>query len=47
MKVEGYLCNIDELDIGFHMNYGQDENGEFHSVTIGLLIFAISFYRYL
>lgn len=47
MKVEGNFCDIDELTIGFMMAYGEDDNGQFHMITIGLLIFEINFIRYI
>ena len=47
MKIEGHILAIDELCLGFYMAYGGDEDGEFHMLTIGLLIFQVSFYRYL
>lgn len=47
MKVEGNFCGIDELSLGFHMSYGEDEIGSFHMVSIGLLIFEVSIIRYL
>ena len=47
MKIEGNFCDIDELTIGLMMAYGEDENGQFHMTTIGLLIFEINFIRYI
>lgn len=47
MKIEGSFCGIDELSLGFHLCYGEDEIGSFHMVSIGLLIFEISIIRYL
>jgi hypothetical protein len=47
MKVEGYLLGIDELMLGFSMNYGHDENGDCHIISFGLLIFQLDFVRYL
>ncbi len=44
--IEGVFNGPDEMDIGFHMYYGSDENGDFHAMTLGLLFFSITFYRY-
>lgn len=47
MKIEGYFCGLDEIDFGFHMNYGEDEQGACHIITIGLFVFAIDIIRYI
>ena len=47
MMVEGNWCAIDELSLGFFMAYGNDDNGDFHMLSIGLLIFEIRFIRYI
>jgi len=47
MKIEANFCDVDELTLGLFMAYGEDEDGSFHMVTIGLLIFEINFIRYL
>ena len=47
MKIEGNWCGIDELTLGLFMAYGNDEHGDFHMTTIGLLIFEIYFIRYM
>jgi len=47
MKIEGNFCAIDELTLGLMMSYGEDENGEFHMTTIGLLIFEINIIKYI
>lgn len=46
MQVEAHFLNIDELFLGFDMYYGADENGEFHCVAFGILIFQLAFYTY-
>jgi hypothetical protein len=45
-RIEGNLCDVDELSLGFHMFYGADEHGEFHCVSFGLLIFEFSILNY-
>ena len=47
MKIEGNFCGIDELTIGLMMAYREDENGQFHIMTIGLLIFEVNFIKYI
>lgn len=47
MKIEGHFCAIDELSLGFNMNYGEDENGAFHMISIGFILFELSIIRYL
>ena len=47
MKIEGCFLGLGELSLGFHMAYGEDEYGQFHMLEIGLLIFSITFYKYL
>jgi len=47
MKIEGNLLQPDEIEIGLFMAYGEDDKGTFHMVTIGFIIFSISFIRYL
>lgn len=46
LKIEGHICNIDELSLGIFMAYGEDEFGVFHSIHLGLLLIEISFYLY-
>lgn len=47
MKVEVYMCALDELNLGFNMNYGEDENGLFHMLSLGFLIFEVNIMRYI
>ena len=45
MKIEGSINNIDEIDIGLSMYYGEDElSKKFHAIQIGFLIFTVVFY---
>ena len=46
MRVEGRWCDLDELSLGFSMDYGEDDFGSFHLLEVGLLIFRRSFYKY-
>lgn len=44
MTVEFYVLNLDELQLGFSMNHGEDEMGnQIHMTTLGFLIFSINF----
>ena len=47
MKVEFTVCDIDELSLGFHFEKGQDEDGQFHGLFIGFLVFELSILRYI
>jgi hypothetical protein len=47
MKIEGNFLQPDEIEIGLFMAYGEDEIGQFHMVTIGFIIFSISFIKYI
>ena len=47
MKIEGYVNGLDELNLGFSMYYGEDEDGAFHCLQLGFLIFTICLYKYL
>lgn len=45
--IEANINNIDEIDLGLSMYYGQDENGDdFHAVQLGFLIVTIIYYNY-
>lgn len=46
MKIEGNWCALDEITLGFFMSYGVDDHGDFHMITIGLLVFEINFIKY-
>lgn len=47
MKVEfNALSDISEFSLGLFMAYGEDEFGEFHMTTIGLLLFEINLFKY-
>ena len=46
MKIEVHGCNYDEISFGIFMSYGEDENGQFHMVTLGFILFEIEFIRY-
>ena len=47
MRVEfNVLSDISEFSIGLFMAYGEDEFGEFHMTTIGLLLFEINLFKY-
>ncbi len=45
-KIEFGVCSLDELSLGFHLQYGEDEDGSFHMLTIGFLLFWITIQRY-
>lgn len=47
MQIEGHFLEPDEIEIGLSMNYGKDDNGDFHMITLGFIFFSISFIRYL
>ena len=47
MKIEGNWCALDEITLGIFMAYGNDDNGDFHIITFGLLIFEINFITYI
>lgn len=47
MRVEGSWCDIDELSLGIFMAYGEDAIGQFHMLSVGLIIFQIDFIRYI
>ncbi len=47
MKVEGYINNIDEIDIGLSMYYGSDDNGNFHCIQLGFVIVTVCIFRYI
>ena len=38
--------SIDQISIGLHMAYGNDENGEFHITALGFLFFEVSLVYY-
>lgn len=46
MKIEFTLLSLDELDIGIHMNYAEDEIGECHVITFGFFFFTIEIIKY-
>ena len=46
IEIDINWCEIDELTLGFYMAYGEDEIGDFHSTTLGFLIFEITLYNY-
>lgn len=46
MKIEVHFCNFDEISLGLFMANGEDENGQFHMVTFGFLVFEINFLKY-
>lgn len=47
MKIEFSFLRPDELDVGIHMFYGGDDDGEFHVVIFGFIFCSVSFYKYL
>lgn len=47
MKIEGTFNQLDEIQLGIFLAYGNDDNGDFHLIEFGFLIFTISIYRYL
>lgn len=46
MKVEVFVNNVDEISIGINMAYGEDENGQFHLIELGFLIFSVHLINY-
>lgn len=46
MRIDVNLLDIDELFVGFFMNYGEDEHGNFHITSLGFLIFEINLIVY-
>jgi len=46
MIIEISVCAPDELSLGFFLAHGNDDIGDFHMLTIGLLIFEINFINY-
>jgi hypothetical protein len=47
MRVEFNVLDIDELTLGIFMGYNNDDGGEFHITTIGLLLFEINLIFYI
>ena len=47
MLVEFQLLDLDEIDFGLHMAYGEDENGSFHMITLGFIICSLNFIKYI
>lgn len=46
IKIEATIFRIDELSIGLFMQHGEDDDGAFHSTTIGFLILNLTIYDY-
>lgn len=46
MKVEFNWCSGDDMLLGFMAATGQDEDGEFKMLSIGIAFCTISFYWY-
>jgi hypothetical protein len=46
MRVEFNVLELDELALGIFMGYGNDNFGDFHITTIGLLLFEINLVLY-
>jgi hypothetical protein len=47
IKFEFQFLDFDEISLGLFLRYGNDEFGDFHMTTIGILFFEIVMYRYL
>jgi len=46
MKVEFSMCSFDNILLGLMTARGQDEDGEFITLSLGLLFFEVSWYWY-
>jgi len=46
MKIEFNRNELDSFLLGIQLAYGEDENGSFHMLDIGLLLFSITIYKY-
>lgn len=46
MKIEANINAIDEIDLGIHMYYGNDDVGDFHAIQIGVIFATVILYRY-
>lgn len=44
--IEGGVSSLDEACIGLHLQHGEDEKGQCHILTIGLLLFWVTVTRY-
>lgn len=47
MLIEGNFLPPDELHIGIHLFYGEDDNGKFHCTSLGFIFFEIEIYIYI
>lgn len=47
IKFEFQFLDVDEMALGLFLCYGNDELGDFHMTTLGILFFEIVMYRYL
>lgn len=46
-KIEFNTLGLDELMFGLNMYYGEDANGTFHAIELGVFFFSVSFLKYL
>lgn len=47
LAFEFHVLPVDQMQLGFSLDYGVDDMGKFHQLGIGLLLFSVCFMRYL